>query len=638
MSSGQIKSSSLRDRFADAIDPSRFNEAVEELGRRFARGAAGEASQKAPGIASEMGRASGSEAGKAVVDELLNKVLPRLGPTAKHMSEQAIEGASNAIRSSARSIGAQSAIGAGVGALSSDENEHVTGAIRGALGGAVMGPLVGAMGSGSFRTPLRGLGSVLGGAAGGYTTKEGESLMSSAKSKYAGVVLDWYDDGGETLKQKFPTVKQLPGLIKRASIRPKESLSDDDFALVMVDSGIPFCKYACHDPGTTAMSVIYFLENKDKLPAEAQKIASENLIRSVEKFGKEKIASAIKEAVNPHLVASGLGALGAQLNTVAKFTDCNADGSTKTAFVDVTGKGPAPIIKTARPDDPNDYALISDDGTRRFPIHTWELVKTAEGYFRENKVRFHAPARRQFAVKLASKAESMGYPIDPDIRRLGSTTYADSGRMRSAIDMRKLGFAKSSVESAFLNELFEKRAELEPEVYAECLRRFDLQEGLNRQWNTNIPDPWDSTFGIKTAAVVWEDGADRVTDEELQNLSLNHSELNQTTFTGNMIREFQKNPVDVFQSLPTPQKRMVARLAFDCAHSGESEGGPLEMRDKVAGLGTALKKGYSYGRPLMSQAEEAKMMKDLTMQAASAGPSVAKKPGSAVMDLFKNNP
>ena len=77
--------------------------------------------------------------------------------------------------------------------------------------------------------------------------------------KFAGVTLDWYDDHGETLKQVFPSPEDLPGVIKTASIQEKEKLPNEAFALIMIDSGYAFRKYACADPGTTAMSVIYFM-------------------------------------------------------------------------------------------------------------------------------------------------------------------------------------------------------------------------------------------------------------------------------------------------------------------------------------------------------------------------------------------
>jgi hypothetical protein len=630
---------------------------------------------------------------------------------------------------------AAGAVSGGLGGWSHDDPR--LGAGRGLIAGGIGGLGGRALGPGMVRSAIGG--GLLGGAAGTFFGKDKSEVQEapkgknmSSKNKYAGVTLDWYDDEGETLKAVFPTLNDVPEVIKTASIRPKSSLSSEDFALVMIDGGTAFHKYACYDPGTTAMSMIYLAEHGDKLPEDAQKTASANILTACEKYGLTKEAiigpamslsfAGIPDVVGyvlgnshgredyragrqrPHGVravdaAGGLivpGYIGYQLGyrsgydelkdlekknlekdnrfsgsteedalravVMSDLREGKAVGASKSqqrkeyeafsknpetlgvdsektssAFVDVTGKSPAFVIKAASPSDPNDYAVVLSDGTRKYPIHTWDMVKTAEAYFKENSVRMEAPIRRHFAVKLASKAESMGYPIDPDIRVRGSSSYADSGRLRSALDMRKLSFSKNSPESGFLDELFEKRAEVSPFVYSECLRRFDLENGLDRHWDVNIPDPWASTFGIKTASVVWEDGADRVTEEELNNLSLNHSELNQTAFTPEMVREFQKDPVGVFQSLPLPQKRMLARLAADCANGGESEGGTKsagvfgKVMSKSLSQG-AKPRGTFYGRTVSADPEVQAFLK--SPYVAGAKPSVAKRPSSDVWAML----
>jgi hypothetical protein len=97
-------------------------------------------------------------------------------------------------------------------------------------------------------------------------------------------MLDFYDDPtGSVLKEKIPSVADLPNFIKTAErLTDGEmcKLPDDVFALVMFDGGTKLRKYACVDKGNTALSVIYFMENKDALPEEAQKTAAVNLCRA----------------------------------------------------------------------------------------------------------------------------------------------------------------------------------------------------------------------------------------------------------------------------------------------------------------------------------------------------------------------
>ena len=197
--------------------------------------------------------------------------------------------------------------------------------------------------------------------------------------KFAGVTLDWYDDDGVTLKRKFPTVASLPGIIKSAAVRSKELVPNDDFALMMVDRGHVYRKYACQDPGTTAMSVIYFMEHGDKLPEEAQKTAAKNLVESCVTHGLMPPAALTKVA-----------------------------GKSSERVVDVTGKRVAPIVKEA---ETNAYAVVMEDGSRHYPIGNWNQIKTAENYFLDNQIRMHPEIRRQYATKLASLAGNLGYPL-----------------------------------------------------------------------------------------------------------------------------------------------------------------------------------------------------------------------------------
>lgn len=543
------------------------------------------------------------------------------------------------------------------------------------------------------------------------------------KNKYAGVTLDWYDDRGTTLKAVFPGPDKLPGIIKGADIRPLEKLGNEDFALIALDEGHVMRKYACHDPGTTAMSVIYFMEHGDKLPENAQKLAAANLARACVRFDmkppealkkaatgtiggggavgnpekeSQKQAALYKAAVSPEWVKgtvarwapkatreailSGPAALrrhttrllsaaerhpykaGAKSEALAKelthqgfaakgfrhpkelkaarevllargygtktaadvLAGGKADEKTNSDFskkqlemgkkvemehtkspqvaaeisrdhleefgdyytrldkmeeeakmdkaanvVDITGERPTPKFKTASPTGPDDYAVILD-GKGYYPIHSWDMVKKAEVYYQEEHKRMQPEVRRQYAVKLASKAAAMGYPLDPDILEAGSTGWAPQGHLKAAVEMRKIACSPHSEDRKFLDELFEKRASLEPPTYAEVLRRFDVGHGLDKGWDHIILDPWASTYGLnKSAEVVWEDGADRVTSEDLLRLSQNHAAFNRE-FTDEFRKEFQKDPVSIFESLPLPQKRVIARLASDLPYESES--------------------------------------------------------------------
>ncbi len=126
--------------------------------------------------------------------------------------------------------------------------------------------------------------------------------------KLSGLVLDIYDDySGDVLRSIFPKEAGVPDLIKQAHyITPDErdALPDHVFSLVLHNNGTCLRKYACTDPGNTALSVEYFLKTAHKLPVEAQKTAAENLTTACGWYGIEppeqlqKIAIGLMTAAN----------------------------------------------------------------------------------------------------------------------------------------------------------------------------------------------------------------------------------------------------------------------------------------------------------------------------------------------------
>jgi hypothetical protein len=373
--------------------------------------------------------------------------------------------------------------------------------------------------------------------------------------KYAGAILDFYDDEGATLKSQFPTIESLPEMIKSANVRPREELPNDAFALIMLDEGAVFRKYACESPGTTAMSVVYFMEHGDKLTKEAKEIAATKLVGACLRFDIMPPAAMAKVA------------------TMAKVA----------SVVDVTGRLPQPKVVSSRPTDESDYAVKLADGSLHYPIDSWDRIKTAEAYFHEERRAMEPEIRRQFAVKLAAKAVSVGYPVDDSVVILGSTSYMEEGDLRDAVEMRKTAFQLGEEQHQFLDDLFEKRASLHPEVYAECLRQFDVMHGMDRGWDHAILNPWESTFGVKTASIVWEEGAERVTEEELINLARNDPGSLKRQFSSDFLDEFQRDPVAIFNSMPAPQKKLIARMAVDAARSGGSEFMPTSAPEQGGG-------------------------------------------------------
>lgn len=592
----------------------------------------------AQAMAKDIGTEAGGAAAKQMsqqADVIVQNIREALGPMVEETMEKGKiratawgEGAFKKGRQFARTTAVLGAVGGAAGAAAgASQGEHRRGMSRGIVGGlvgaaaaaAIIPKKVGLGGKGML--PLLG-GALLGGSLAGYTTGKRWPTMKKQKKKeasmleghrYAGVTLDWYDDHGETLKSMFPTPDELPDMIKEAAVSAKEKLPNEAFALIMLDQGHVFRKYACEDPGTTAMSVIYFMEHGDKLPAEAQKLAATNLVEAcvahgimppkmlTKASGVMSTVSKLKGGVSRVARKKPLGQHGHLTRAIkqqrvgeevpealARYEREHPEVvgmlmKKSSVVVDVTGKQPEAKVIALRPVDEDDYCVKLADGSLHYPIDNWDRVKQAEAYFQDERVRMDPELRRQYAVKLARKSFILGYPLDRDIVDLGALSYHNDGHLKHASEMRKAAFESKSAEHEFLDELFEKRASIDPESYAECLRRFDVMNELDRGWDHVILDPWASTFGAKTASIVWEQGAERVTEEELVNLARNDPNVLKAQFSTDFLDQFQKDPVAIFNSMPDPQKKLIARMAGDAAHSGGSEFMPTAAPEQASG-------------------------------------------------------
>lgn len=100
--------------------------------------------------------------------------------------------------------------------------------------------------------------------------------------KLAQLMIDVKDDPQVSLlKEIFPTYNDLPDIIKTASMKEP---SEHEYALVLLNDGYKFKKFAMHDAGNTALSILYFVANHEQLPDEAIKVAAENLIDAAGRF------------------------------------------------------------------------------------------------------------------------------------------------------------------------------------------------------------------------------------------------------------------------------------------------------------------------------------------------------------------
>jgi hypothetical protein len=393
--------------------------------------------------------------------------------------------------------------------------------------------------------------------------------------KTAGLVLDFYDDVDKSvMKRVFPKLEDAPPLLKTAAkfyvLSPEEQdvLRDEAFALVMHNDGAVLRKFACVDPGNTALSVLYFTETHDELPEAAVKVAAANLLKACEQFALQPPAFLKQAAAGPmrrrdqakQPLASQEADWYSRTNigeAVQGSTDAgkvmSSAPSIKTAsVVDVSGH--VTPFRTKRASAPTRTALGG-----KYPLDSYGDVARAVDFFDQNVQELDPAERHEFCVKTAARARELGIEVSPLMERYGSTGYAPD--LDGHLSLRR----EIDPEHADLwNALREKRASIPPERFAQLLREADEATNLDWYWGGQVSDPYLATFGGNSARekiATWRysfDGGE-ITGEHLTGLD---TQRLAQTFNPDLAQAFAQDPITIFESLPSDAKTIIARLAI----------------------------------------------------------------------------
>jgi hypothetical protein len=227
--------------------------------------------------------------------------------------------------------------------------------------------------------------------------------------------------------------------------------------------------------------------------------------------------------------------------------------------VDVAGKNPptAPVEKKA-----NAYALGS-----RYPLDSYEQILAAVRYFDDYGRRFAPADRHEYCSNLMKRASAVGIPVSYGIRRYGSGELASGDEVKMAFDQRRLLVLDDS-KLALLDAL-EKVAmgRNAPELHTliGALDEFDKQAGLDFHYDRDLMDPYFSLLGAKKEAdaedVSFTVGNDHTTGRSLVQLSRTSFDTISKIFGAELAKEFQKDPIGIFKSLPNEQKKVMMRMS-----------------------------------------------------------------------------
>ena len=445
--------------------------------------------------------------------------------------------------------------------------------------------------------------------------------------KTAGVVFDFYDDLlGSHFKKAFPSLNDVPEVIKTAHIlspEEREVLRDEAYALILRNEGTTLRKFACVDEGNTILSVLYFMENYSKLPAEAIKTAAQNLEEFCGEFDIE-VPTTVKLAAR-----SGMARTRDPIRQ--PMVGDEADWNQRTNLVSVRGGADSgrviPTASQMKTAESHQGGAVLTDDKRNIGVnqHIPKLnvngqIDFLEGFHRlnpeadprnykkkkkEKKAMVDVSGQEaELTVKRASaNLTALGgqYPLDSmvDVRRaiqywgesykhmepieahifaVKTAARAEEIGLQVPEEMQRYGSVEYApdVDAHIANRLActapeyaelyterrEKRASIEPEEFASLLGEADEVSGAKWYYGGDIADPYFATFGKQASSWSWQSRTgDFVSEDDLVWLARNGRPLIHKHFSSDMVNGFIKEPVAVFESLPDDTKMVLARLA-----------------------------------------------------------------------------
>ncbi len=440
-----------------------------------------------------------------------------------------------------------------------------------------------------------------------------------------GVILDIYDDPKAVVLLEKLAGRELPKELGDSELlEPTKlaSMPDRLFGLVATNAGETVRKYAMHDAPHTTTSVLYFLSQYELLPASAQKVAAQNLIEACGWYGLEVPELLEKIAIDP--LGGVMGALDVKNRveqsverhraTMDGFRQAQAGASadmqaapdrppTQSKQADLTGTEMMPMMGSIStyPDPKNTARQPSSSSSskragwshagdltdhrpvkkvasmihtrfampskERYPIDGYGDVKTASEYFDNHMNDFKVEDRREFAFHLGQRLEELSLPLTENVAKYAGDGYGPHIDVELFARVRNFeGFDHADAYAV----LIEKKASVPPHVMLEMIHELDEISGAATKYDAPLGfrDPYQAVYG-KTAGLEpaksfsWSEGNEYTNDTMLTGLATRRYAALDHAFGKEMRLSFQKDPVGVFQSMPDPQKIVIARLASD---------------------------------------------------------------------------
>lgn len=233
---------------------------------------------------------------------------------------------------------------------------------------------------------------------------------------------------------------------------------------------------------------------------------------------------------------------------------------------DLTDVTPPTKAKTAS------YSHFALPHLQRYPIDNAALVEKAASYFNEHVGSFPLAERRVFAQSVVHRAGELGMKLAGAVLDYAGDQYGP--HLVPELHARIHQFEGTGHEAVY-EMLLEKKAEIDPMIMAEMLREADEATGAARSYGrpgVGLLDPMTAVYGgqklaakpepAKEDTYSWSEGGDYVSGFQLMALAKQGLKLNEL-FGDGFADSFQKDPIGIFESMPSPQKVVLSRLAGD---------------------------------------------------------------------------
>lgn len=338
------------------------------------------------------------------------------------------------------------------------------------------------------------------------------------------LIIDVADDLGASFKRFIDQVgaDQLADTVKTASWLEPGVARDRDYALILVDDdGSSHRKYACHDPGSTLVSMFYLQQAAPLLNPAAVKVAAANLGSLAKDWGLDV----------PHEI-------------------------TKLAST-VLPEGAEKDILDAR------RVRFHPQKVAAAPAPSGPFEKLASA-----KLAWHdmtPQQRRVAACELVKEASTTPIVVPHEMFRYTGEKVGSKFAYHMGV---RVEHCQDPEIAEQYKELAKTASLFPPDNVVDAL--YILDDAAHLRWAGGsrygelIADPVLAVYDHnKEAAFVWNEGGDSVTEHDLLMFRTRESarEYFTSTFTDALWEKYEKDPVGTFKSMPTHQKVLLSRLA-----------------------------------------------------------------------------